>query len=252
MRKVFLSESHPEAGTLDGREVLHQRFELFVEQQIRVARTDVRIRQGLMDFHRLRLHPLSVLVITSVLSNFADVDFRIEVCGKSLMMISRIAVHDVQVMDFIEIMFGRVCRIHTGNARVETAAQNGGQSSFLETFLVGPLPTVFKMSHVLRLVVCRIQIIASGLQTSFHNGQVLIRQGQIHHHVRFVTVQQFHQLFHIVGVHLCRLDRRVPDGLHDSVTLGLRTAGNHDFVKHFRMLGHFVRCYRGHTAGTDN
>ena len=121
MRKVFLPESHPETGTLDGREVFHQRFEFFVEQQIRVARTDVRIRQVLMDFHGLRLHPLSVLVITPVLRDFADVDFRIEVCGKSLMMVPRIAVHDVQVMDFVEIMFGRVCRIHAGNARVETA-----------------------------------------------------------------------------------------------------------------------------------
>ena len=41
--EIFLSEGHPEAGTLDGRIVEHERFKLLVVEQIAVARADIRI-----------------------------------------------------------------------------------------------------------------------------------------------------------------------------------------------------------------
>lgn len=74
-------------------------------QKIRITRTDVRISQVFVEFQRLGSNPLSVFVITSVLCDFADVDFRIEVGSESLVVISGIAVYDVQVVDFIEMMF---------------------------------------------------------------------------------------------------------------------------------------------------
>ena len=41
-----------------------------------------------MNFQRTGCYPLSVFIITSVLGNFADVYFRIEVCSKCFMMIT--------------------------------------------------------------------------------------------------------------------------------------------------------------------
>ena len=186
------------------------------------------------------------------MGNLADVDFRVEVGGKGLMMVARVAVHDVQILDFVEMVLGGVCRVHAGDARVESAAEDGGQAGVLETLLVGPLPAVFKMGHVFRFVVGRVQIVAPRLQASLHDGQVLIRQGQVHHHVGLEAFEEFHQFVHVVGIHLCCPDGRIPDGLHDGIALGLGPAGNHNLVKHFRMLGHFVRRDRSHAAGTDN
>ena len=250
--QVFLPEGHPEAGALDGREVLHQRLQLLVVKQVGVARPDVRIGQVLVDFHGFRLHPFSILIVTSVLGNLADVDFRVEVGGESLMMVARVAVHDVQILDFIEMVLGSVCRVHAGHTRVESAAEDGGQARVLETFLVGPLPAVFKMGHIFRFVIGRVQIVAPRPQASLHDGQVLVRQGQVHHHVGLEALEELHQFVHVVGIHLCCPDGRIPDSLHDGIALGLGPAGNHDFLKHFRMLGHFVRRDRGHAACADN
>ena len=138
-------------------------------QKIRITRTDVRISQVFVEFQRLGSNPLSVFVITSVLCDFADVDFRIEVGSESLVVISGIAVYDVQVVDFIKMMFCCVCGIYSTYSRVESATQNGSQSGIFNAFLLCPLPAVFKVCLVFRLVVCCIQVVHSRLKTRFHN-----------------------------------------------------------------------------------
>lgn len=65
-----------------------------------------------MNFQGFGGYPLSVFIITSVLGDFTDIDFRIEVCSKSLVMISGITIYYIQVLNFIEIMFGSICRIN--------------------------------------------------------------------------------------------------------------------------------------------
>ena len=73
-----------------------------------------------MDFQRLGGNPFPVFVITSILCNFAYIDFWIEVCGKSLMMIACIAIDNIQVLDFIEVMFGCISRIDATYSRIES------------------------------------------------------------------------------------------------------------------------------------
>jgi inorganic pyrophosphatase len=159
---------------IDGGEVDDKALNLLVMQEIALAGTDIGIVQGLVNLHRFGLDVLSVLVVKSLLGNFTNVDFGIEVGGECLVMVSGIAVHNVQIVDFIEVVLCDISGKHTGHTGVETASQNGAKASLLEAFTVGPLPAVFEMSLILRLIVGGIQIDATGLQTSFHNGEILI------------------------------------------------------------------------------
>ena len=80
------------------------------------------------------------------------------------MMISGIAVYDVQILYFVKMMFGGVCSIdaaHSGRNR----NRDGGQSGIFKRF-IGPLPTVFKVGNIFRLIIGGIQIVDSTLQTS--------------------------------------------------------------------------------------
>ena len=91
---------------------------------------------------------------------------------------------------------------HPGHARVKAAAQQGGNPRVLKFLPVGPLPAVFKLGGVLRLVVGGVHIVHLGGQAGLHNGQVLIRQSQVQNHVRLYLVDQGSQLVHAVGIHL--------------------------------------------------
>ncbi len=124
----------------DGREVDDQRLYLLVVQQVAVTRSDVGVGQVLVNLQRLRLHPLAVLPVESLLCDFADVDLGVEVGGEGLVVVAGIAVYDVQILDFLEVVLGGVCRIDAGHARVEAAAQDGCQSGLFEALAVGPLP----------------------------------------------------------------------------------------------------------------
>ena len=142
-----------------------------------------------MEFQRFSCNPFSVFVITSVLSDFSDVDFRIEISSKCFVVITCIAVYDIQIMDFVKMMFCCVCCVYTTYSRVESASQDSSQTSFFETFFVCPLPAVFKVSFIFRFVVCCIQIVDSGFQTSFHDGQILIRKCYVNNDFGFKTIE---------------------------------------------------------------
>ena len=184
MGQVFLSEGHPETSPFDGRKILDQRFQFLMVQQIRLSFPDIRISQGLMNFERSCLDPLSVFIKTSVLGDLPNIDFRIEVGSKSHSVISGITIYDIQILNFIEVMFGSISGKDRRYARIESTSQNSGQSFFFKAFMVCPLPAIFEMCFIFRLVISRIQIVHSGFQTSFHNRQVLIRKSNINHNIR--------------------------------------------------------------------
>lgn len=150
------------------------------------------------------------------------------------------------------MMLGCVGCIYAAYARVEAATEDGGQAGVLEAFLVGPLPAVFEVGHVLGLVVGCVQIVDAGLQTGFHDGQVLVGQGHVDDDFGFEAVEECYQFVHVVRVDLCCLDIGIADGLHDGVAFGLRAAGNHDFGEHIRILSNFVCNDGSYTACTDN
>ena len=124
MRQIFLPKSHPEAGTFDSREIFHQRFKLFVVNHIRFFRTNLRIIQWFMNFVWFSFHPLSVFPVFPALRNLTDINFRIEVGSKSFTMITGITVHNIQIMNFVEVMFGCISSVNAGYSGIESTTQN--------------------------------------------------------------------------------------------------------------------------------
>ena len=158
--------------------------------EITLAWSDVRICQCLVNLKRLGFYPLSVFVVQSLLCYFPDIYLWIEISGESFMMVSRIAVNDVKIVDFIEMMLCSVCCIYTGHTWVETASKYCRQPCLFKLVLICPLPWVFEMCLVLWFVVGSIEVVYSTCKTSFHNGQVLIWKSQIDNQFRLVVTEQ--------------------------------------------------------------
>ena len=122
MRQILLSESHPEARPLDRGIVLDERLQLLVIDHVRLALADARVAERLVDLVRLGHDPLSVLVVTALLGHLADVDLGVEVRGEGHTVVAGVAIDDVEVVDFVEMVLGGIGREDGRNARVETAA----------------------------------------------------------------------------------------------------------------------------------
>ena len=140
MGKIFLTECHPETRTFDRRIVLYKRFEFFVIEQIAFAGPDFRIIERFVEFERTGCYPFAVLIITSVLRNFPDIDFRVEVGGESLAMVTGVTVDDVESLHIGKIMFGGIGCKYARHSRVETTTEYGGESGLFKTFFISPLP----------------------------------------------------------------------------------------------------------------
>ena len=137
------------------------------------------------------------------------------------MVVAGVAVYDVEILYLVEVVLGGIGGVDAAHARVESAAQYGGQSGLLETLLIGPLPAVLEVSLVFRLIVGCVQIVAAACQAGLHDSEVLIGQGQVHHQFGLVVVEERFELLHVVGVNLCGLDIHVVafgmDGFYDLV-----------------------------------
>ena len=196
---------------------------------------------------------MAVLPIFATLSNFADVDFGIEIGGECLVVVTCIAVDDVEVLNLVEMVLGGIGGVDAAHARVEATTEDGAQAGLLESLLVGPLPRVLEVGLVFRLIVGGVEIVASAGEACLHDGEVLIGEGEVDYQQGFVVAEERFELFHIVGVYLCRLDvERVAglmDGLHDVVALLLGAAGNHHLGENVGILCDFKRCYGGHATG---
>ena len=154
------------------------------------------------------------------------------------------------------MMLSSIGRIDAGHTWVESTAEDSRQTGFLEAFTISPLPGIFEVCLVLRLIVSRIEIATTTSQTGIHDGQVLIGQCQVDNQFGLVVVEQRLQLLHVIGIHLCRLDvHRVAflvDGVHNLVALHLAAACNHKLRKHVSVLGNFERCHRCDASGANH
>ena len=256
MLQVLLTESHPETTLFDGGVVLHQTLQLLVVQQIAFAWTDVGIGEGLVNLQWFCLNPLTILIVKSLLGNLADINLRVEVRGEGMVVVTSITVHDVEVMDLVEVVLGGIGRIDTRYTWVEATTQDRCETSLFETVLVSPLPGILKVCFVLRLVVGRIEIVTTAGQTSVHDRQVLIGQGEVNHELRLIVREERLQLLHIVGIHLSSLDVHVVasfvDVGYNLVALGLAAAGDHKFGKHVCILCDLECCYRGDASSANH
>ena len=250
--EVFLSESHPEASSLDAWEVLHERFEFLVVKQVGFARADVGIVERLVYFLRLGFHPFAIFVVFAFLRDFAYVDFGVEVGGESLAMVAGVAVNDVEVVDAAEVVLCGVSRVHSRYAWVEAAAEDCSQSSFLETVAVGPLPAVFKVGFVARLIVGRVEVVYSAFKASVHDGQVLVWESHVDNDVGAVPVEQVNKLLHAVGIHAVGGHVVFAYGTSHGITLAAGARGYYNLVEHVGVLCALVGNYCAHAASSDN
>ena len=254
--EILLTECHPEACTLDSWIVDNQRFNLLMVQEVRFARTDIRISQWLMNLHWLSLYILTILIVKTLLSNLSDVDFRVKVCSESLVVVTSIAVYDIEILNLIEMMLSSISCEDACYTWVETTTKNSSKTSLLKALTISPLPRILKVCLILWFIVSGIHIVASASQTSIHDCKVLIRQCEVDNEFRLIVVEQCLQLLNIVSIYLCGLDVSLIslclNGSYQVVTFLLTTACNHKLCKNVRVLNN-LKCRNGsYTSGTNH
>ena len=75
-----------------------------------------------MNGQRFGFEPLSVFVVQALLGYLAYVDFGIEVGCEGLVVVSGVAVDNVEIVNFVEMVLGSVCRVDATYAWVESTA----------------------------------------------------------------------------------------------------------------------------------
>jgi len=136
--------------------------------------------------------------------------------------------------------------------RVETAAEDSREAGFLEAFAIGPLPRIFKMGLVFRLIIGGVEIVDAADKTCVHDREVLIRQRHVDDHVGFMTAEELDELVDTVGIDGVGRDIRRTDSLGDGVAFGLCARRKHDFSKNFGVLGALVCDDCADPSGTDD
>ena len=224
-------------------------------QQVALLGTDIGIVEGLVNLHRLRLDVLAILVVETLLGNLTDVNLGVEVGSKCLVVVTGIAVNDIQVLNLLEVMLGSISCIDTGYTGVEATTEDGAKASLLETLAISPLPTVLEVSLILGLVVSSIHIVAACLQTSLHDGKVLIRQSQVDNQLGLVGTHQLDQLLYAISIYLSSLNLcaiLLVQHISQVNTLLLCTTGNHHLCEHITVLAYLVCSNCCYTASTNN
>ena len=272
--QIALAKGHEEADALCLRDVLCQRLDLLVVQQVHILVAHLIEVVLPLDAHGRDLHPVAVLPVAAGGRHLAQIDLGVEVGGEGVAVVTAVAVQNVDRVNGIELMLFGVGTVGLGHTRVEAAAQQGGQTSFLELFGVSPLPAVIKVGRetsllaalfvdgaplrvvgVLGLVVGGVHVVDAAGKAGVHDGQILIRQGDVHYQIRLVSIDQGDDLFHLVCIHLCGGDLGGGGGSQLSsqlIALCLGTAGNADLGEHFRHLAALVDGNGGHAAAADD
>ena len=218
---------------------------------VRLALADLGIVQRTVDLVRLGNDPLAVLIVAALLGHLADVDLRVEVRGEGHAVVTGVAVHDIEVVDLVEVVFGGIGREDGRHARIEAAAEDGRQAGSLEAILVGPLPRILEMGLVLGLVVGRIEVVAATLEAGIHDRQILIRERHVDHDVGLEGPEEFAQLRHVVGVDLGGLHPVASDGRGNGIAFGFGSAGQHH-LREDRIGSDLLGHDRSDTSGSDN
>ena len=272
--EVALAEGHEEADALSLRDVLGQRLDLLVMEQVHVLFAHLIEVVLPLDAHGRDLDPVAVLPVAAGGRDLAQVDFRVEVGGEGVAVVAAVAVEDVDGVDGVELVLLGVGAVSLGHTRIEAAAQQRGQAGFLKLFGIGPLPAVIEVGRetgllaallvdgaplrvvrVLRLVVGGVHVVDAAGQAGVHDGQILIGQGDVHHEVGLVALDEGDHFVHLVGVHLGGGDLGGSLGgqlSRELVALGLGAACDADLGKHFGDLAALVDGDGSHAAAADD
>ncbi len=167
-------------------------------------------------------------------------------------MVAGIAVDDIEIFHLAEIMFGRVCREYSGHARIKPAAEYGCQPGLLKLLAIGPLPRIFEMGYIARLVVGCVEVAHSTLQTCIHYSEILIGERHVYDHVGLMATQQCHELLHRIGIDRIGCHVLRSDLVYNSLTLRQSARSEHYLAEHLRILGTFVGHHRSDATGADD
>ena len=72
--------------------------------------------------HGLGLYPFALLPVPTIGRDFADVDFRVEICGKGVAMVAAVTIQDVDGVNLVKMMFEGLSGKNTGVPWVKTGA----------------------------------------------------------------------------------------------------------------------------------
>ena len=143
-------------------------------EQVAVLRADDRVVVHPLDGERVGFLPFALFPEATALGDFADVDLWVEVRGELVAVVAGVGVHDVDRLNRVEEVLLGVGAEDVGHAGVEARAEEGGEASLLEACAVGPLPGVFELREVGRLVVGRVDVVDAGVEAGVHQVEVLV------------------------------------------------------------------------------
>ena len=146
-----------------------------------------------------------------------------------------------------------------GDAGIKAGAEQRHDAGILEPVVIVPLPLIFELRLVARLVIGGVEIIGAGRQAGIHDRQILIGQRQIDHQIGFLLLDQRGQRRHIIGVDLRGCDGNAGalfDRLGDRFAFGQRSTGQQYLAERAiarrDQLRHLVYRYRTDAAGADH
>ena len=272
--QVALTEGHKEADALNARDGLCQRLDFLVVQKVHVLVTDLIKVVLALDGHGRNLNPVAVLPVGTGCGYLTQVDLGVKVGCERVAVVTAVAVQNVDGIDLVKQVLLCVSAVRLGNARVETGAEQRGQTGLLELLAVVPLVgvievcreasllaallvscTPFGIVQIFGLVVCGVHVVDAAGQTSVHDGQILIGQGDIHDEIGLNVVNECDQLVYLVGIDLTGGDLGLGGALEllpQRVALGLGAACDADFLKDLAVLAALVDCDRRNAAAADD
>lgn len=121
MFDIIIREGHPELGFLDAGNVLGEGFHFLVVHPVdRVASDTFGTGELLLHGHRRTFLESTVFPVSARSSHFADVDLRVEVCGKGLAVVATIDIDNIEVVDFVKVVLQSPRGKHIGNTWIKT------------------------------------------------------------------------------------------------------------------------------------
>ena len=254
--EVVRREAHPELRALDRRDVLGEGFEFLVIHPVDFVTADAfGAGEALVLGHRGSLDELAVFPVAALGGDFADVDLRVEVGGEGVAVVAAVDVDDVERVDLVEVVLERPGGENIGDAGVKTGAEQRGEAGFFETFLVFPLPRVFELGDVLGLVVGGVEVIDAGFKAGVHEGEVLVRQGDVDQQGGSRFTDELGSFCGVVGIDLKGGDvasEALFDRGGDGLALRDGAGGEGDLAEDFGEHGAFVGDDAADSAGSDD
>ena len=120
----MVAEAHPEAD-IGRTHILGQRMDLVMARHIGLLLADHRQIEFMADLEHLVRGPFIVLPGVDHAGEFAEIDFRVEIGGEILAVITGIDVDNVDIGDSVDIIILGKTRIGVDDARIEARAEDG-------------------------------------------------------------------------------------------------------------------------------